>query len=339
MGGLVYIFHRPVRDGHHNKRHRVIKQRHQEVFSNCIFTSSSIFIVTLLLWLCRISPSSTTPDEAVRKRFPQILSCLALKTGIHTIPFTRNCLSKQLDYIRAQPIPQEVLDKALILATITAPLQCLEVAGVYYFNRKSHCGVPVTVTRVDEYKKLVAGGQSNSTNSSAEVATPLDWFRCKNALSLHAVVSEVHKDETVMFRCDCKLFYHSGYLCSHSLAARHMHYEHTIDLIRMTQPLPATKKVGRKRKNAGALTREENTVTTVKVKVVHLNDMTPIVNPISLMRARVFDKATNDVYSITGYSVDTNQYTITSCRQQDNTIVWSEAELRQGLHIFEKFYL
>jgi hypothetical protein len=57
----------------------------------------------------------------------------------------------------------------------------------------------------------------------------------------------------------------------------------------MAQLLPATKKVGRKRKHTGAQVVEDNTMGTVKVNIMHHNDMTPIVKTVALVGSRVLD--------------------------------------------------
>jgi hypothetical protein len=83
------------------------------------------------------------------------------------------------------------------------PPQYVTADGVFYFNRNTHSEYPVTITSSD----------------AADAIPPLDWQACKNALSLHAVSTDLNT---------CK---------------------NTVDLKKMAQELPATKKVGRKRKH------------------------------------------------------------------------------------------
>jgi hypothetical protein len=275
----------------------------------------------------RISPSTTTPDEAVRTRFSQILSYLAGKPDIHTAPFIRNALQDQLHYITSHHLPAEVLERARILINVPAPVQFLEVNGVWYFNRKGYIDEPVTSERVQQYIHLLAGG------GGSQATEPVTWHVYKSWMSLHAVRISLDNNGRAVFVCDCKLFHHSGYLCSHSLAARHLHSEHTLDVHRMAQELPANKKVGRKRKNTGALTVEDNTVGLKKIKVVNLNDMTPIVKPMALIGAPVLDVAAGFFGTIRGYSKDTDRYTVSN---PTTSMEWSEAEVRQGLAAFKK---
>jgi hypothetical protein len=265
--------------------------------------------------------STAYHGEAVRTQFKKILAYLGEKRDIHTVPFTRDCIHHQLNYIVHHPIPAQVLEKARMLVTTRVPAQYAQVGDVLCFNRSTHSDEPVTPCRAQEYLRL----------SDPEASTPSNWEAYKGILTLYAFTTEEKEGGHVTFRCNCKLFHHSGYICSHSLAARHMHRSHTIDLHKMAQHLPATKKVGRKRKNTGALVVEDNTVSTAKVKVVHLNDMTPIAKPMALVGARVLDEA-NVLGAITGYHKPTGIYTVT---MQGNASEWSETEVRRGLEMFK----
>jgi hypothetical protein len=53
---------------------------------------------------------------------------------------------------------------------------------------------------------------------------------------------------------------------------------------------------------------------TVKVNIVHLNDMTPIVKPMALVGSRVLDEANGFAGTITGYCRDTGKYTVSNKR-------------------------
>ncbi len=142
-------------------------------------------------------------------------------------------------------------------------------------------------------------------------------------------------DDSPRFICTCKMFRQSGYLCSHSLAARHVHPSRTIDLLAMAAKFKEHKAVGRKRSNKGALNVPDDHTAKLVIKVARIGDLTPIGKEVALCGRSVATKA-GVMGKIQGYDQDTGMYMIESgeahCKTQSE---WTEAEVRDGFKEFE----
>ena len=83
---------------------------------------------------------------------------------------------------------------------------------------------------------------------------PIDII-LSNCTSLHVV-----EDNESTLSCDCKMFHHTGHICSHILVVEHS--KNVINLLQKVRPITKSSKPGRKRPRTEALQTEENSDTT-----------------------------------------------------------------------------
>lgn len=57
------------------------------------------------------------------------------------------------------------------------------------------------------------------------------------------------------FTCTCKLFHHTGYVCSHILVAKHSCHHHPIDILQFHDSM-SQNELGRKRKRSSVLKKD-----------------------------------------------------------------------------------
>jgi hypothetical protein len=283
-------------------------------------------------------PFSYTANDAIKLKFPYLLRALTEKSGIVDVPIVRRTIMRQLEFIKEKPIPREVIEKANLLVSTTKPKQWdVDMhEGSYFFNSKAYIAQAVTQERIDHFKQLLVGTTFEGTT----------WTNFLEGMSLHEVqvvqFEGEKQEQEPLFTCDCKSFRHSGFLCSHTLAARHLHASRTVSLTNMAAPFKEVKKRGRKRTNKGALKIHDDSLSQVAVDVVTLGALQPIAKPYALLGKKVFSEA-GEILKICGYDEgDELCYKLKVQSVVNGVIVegeeeleWSEDEVRRGLNKFK----
>eukprot|EP01034_Spumella_vulgaris_P027267 gene27267-33961_t len=283
-----------------------------------------------------VCPHSYTAHVAVTDKFHFLLRALTEKHGIVGAPILRNTMGRQLELIKTEnSIPKDVLLKAVNLVTTTRPKQWLiHTDGMIYFNSKKSVELPVTVERVERFKSLLAG----------ESETPHTWASYSEDVSLYQVrVVGVQGDSEPRFVCPCKNAMHNGFLCAHSLAARHLHLTKTINLISMSEPFKIVKKRGRKKTTKGALSFQDVSLSQVAVDVVTLSELQPILKPSALIGVKVMSDE-GRVGKISGYqkegdwvAYEVKLQRIVDGKMQEDEVgqEWTEQDIRAGLRDYK----
>lgn len=125
---------------------------------------------------------------------------------------------------------------------------------MFFFNTIDNCGKQVTAERVKVYQSVLKGQDTHRT---------LHTFM-QSSQSLHAVTVPPKADTKGAVSCDCAQFLRIG-MCSHIVATKDLLKE-GLSVSRLTQPLHAPAKPGRKRAPAPALVRQEDADASMKRK-------------------------------------------------------------------------
>jgi len=202
---------------------------------------------------------SSSVDEAMRNGLPALLCTLSNCNEISRVPVIRDCLQNQLMLIKTQPVPLSILKRAKVITAARDPVQwkqCRLTESMYINASTSHKEV-VTQERINAYIQLVQHGITPELTTAKE-----SWDKCADIMtSLHEVREFTTECGKLVFLCDCSIFAQSGYCCAHSLAARHMHKSHTINLMNLVG-----NRMNRRKKTSNAilwLQHEEQSVDHV----------------------------------------------------------------------------
>jgi len=217
--------------------------------------------------------------------------------------------SEQIRHFASGPVGAEALQAALLLCAAENhyPTHARKSARFirdikeYYFNSRYYVvrddnlhSLKVTANRTNTYKRSLRGVLRRNEKveniqlryQSLHVVkvtkrVPFDHDWSKPSWSLEEIETILKK-----FKCDCKAFYQTGWLCAHVLAC--LHLVDDLDLEVMLRGLPARKPPGRPRKKTRCLERDgaRKSQYTVNALVKRLVEKPASVINWSILRTR-----------------------------------------------------
>lgn len=192
-----------------------------------------------------IKKSTTKPSsmmQAIKITFPRLIQALQMN-DLHGISIQRETLTRtQLEVLCSAPFSPD-LTKKLMERIVNVKHQYIKVSESSYVitsTANSH-------TNIDEnLARLYLAYKSDEYSDNWE---EINWEEYKRIISgFHEVNIQETEMNTFVYTCDCKSFYHSACICSHSILIRHIHQGRRWNLEKLLEKFTQPKKKGRKRK-------------------------------------------------------------------------------------------